>query len=247
MKKVIWILFVVLALIWTALAFAASGLARWTSDAIASERLAATTATVTRSVTKTITDASGQVTERVTQAVTQPVGEAVAGAVQQSIDATKGAVGAAVPAMPALPPLPPMPEWVNQWLGPQWVQSIKEWGVWAKAAAGVGAAQLSDAVGAAAPVANTTPAQASSSATEVVTQTTEAAANRVSTLAAQAGGSVAAVTPWLASIVGWLVPIVWIVWGVGLLLGFVVTLIAQLLLGRIFGSGPHNPTTRATP
>jgi hypothetical protein len=231
MKKVIWISFVVLALIWTALAFAASGLARWTSDAIASERLAQAAGqvvskaeTVTRSVTNTLTDASGQ--------LAQPVGAAIAGAAQQSVDAAKSAAavagataGAAAGAVAAsVPPMPPMPAWVDQLLGPEWVQSIKEWGAWAKAAAGVSGTY----------VANAAKSSTSSDAPQAAATTNQSAAST-------ATSSVAAVTPWLASLVGWLVPIVWIIWGIGLLIGFVVTLIAQGLIGRFFGGGSRHP------
>ncbi|MFM7460415.1 MAG: hypothetical protein ACKO15_06205, partial [Burkholderiales bacterium] len=73
MKNIIWIVFIVLALIWTALALAASGLAGWMSDTIASGRMTQATRQVAqasevvkRSVTQTLTDTSAKVTERVT-------------------------------------------------------------------------------------------------------------------------------------------------------------------------------------
>ena len=123
MKKAIWISFVTIALIWTALAWVASGLARWTSDAITTERLAQATQqlaltaeTVTRSMTNTLTEASGQVTERVATEVTQPVSEAVAGVAQETVDPAKGAVamsgavGASETWPPPTPTMPPLPE-----------------------------------------------------------------------------------------------------------------------------------------
>jgi hypothetical protein len=226
MKKVIWISFVTIALIWTALAWVASGLARWTSDAITTERLAQATQqvaltaeTVTRSMTNTLTEASGQVTERVATEVTQPVSKAVAGVVQQTVDAAKGAVaisgavGASETGPLPTPTMPPLPEWVTQWLAPEWVQWIKEWGAWAKAATGAGGAQVAQGV-----------------------------ASQASSLTSQAGASAEAVTPWLASVVGWLVPIVWIIWGMGLMMIFVVTLIALWLVGQFHSGGPRNPS-----
>jgi hypothetical protein len=224
MKKVIWVLFVTIALIWTALAWVASGLAQWTSDAITTERLAQATQqvaltaeTVTRSMTNTLTEASGKVTERVATEVTQPASEAVAGVVQETVDAAKGAVaisgalGASETGLPPAPTMPPLPEWVTQWLAPEWVQWIKEWGAWAKAATGAGGAQVAQGV-----------------------------ASQASSLTSQAGASAEAVTPWLASAVGWLVPIVWIIWGMGLMMMFVVTLIALWLVGQFHGGGPRN-------
>lgn len=226
MKKVIWISFVTIALIWTALAWVASGLARWTSDAITTERLAQATQqvaltaeTVTRSMTNTLTEASGKVTERVATEVTQPLSEAVAGVVQETVDAAKsavamsGAVGAGKTGPPPTPTMPPLPEWVTQWLAPEWVQWIKEWGAWAKAAAGAGDAQVAQGV-----------------------------ASQASSLTSQAGASAEGVTPWLANVVGWLVPIVWIIWGMGLMMIFVVTLIALWLVGRFHGGGPRSPS-----
>ena len=121
-KKAIWILFVTLTLIWTGVAFLGVGLARWTSDAIASDRFAETTqyvALTSERVTQKLTDTTGRVTEQVTATVTQAVGEE-----QQPIDGSTGAVTAPVaPAdsAPILPPIPPLPEWVNQWLAPEMV------------------------------------------------------------------------------------------------------------------------------
>jgi hypothetical protein len=106
-----------------------------------------------------------------------------------------------------------LPEWVTQWLAPEWVQWIKEWGAWAKAATGAGGAQVAQGV-----------------------------ASQASSLTSQAGASAEAVTPWLASAVGWLVPIVWITWGMGLMMIFVVTLIALWLVGQFHGGGPRNPS-----
>jgi hypothetical protein len=104
--------------------------------------------------------------------------------------------------------MPPLPDWLTLWLAPEWVQSIKEWGAWAKAATGAGGAQVAQGV-----------------------------ASQASSFTSQAGASAEAVTPWLASVVGWLVPIVWIIWGIGLMMIFVVTLIALWLVGE-----PRNPS-----
>src|SRR5512137_1243242 len=95
MKKTIWILFVTLTLIWTGFAFLAAGLARWTSDAIASDRLAKTTqyvALTSERVTQKLTDATGRVTEQVTATVAQAVGGEAAGEEQQPMDGSPGAV-----------------------------------------------------------------------------------------------------------------------------------------------------------
>lgn len=255
MKKAIWILFVGLALLWTALAWAASGLARWTSDAIASERmaqaaqqLARKAESATRTVTTPLSDKSGNVADQATPIVTPPVGQAVADAVQKSIDAAKSARDAAIatlppvpplpalPALPALPPspplppLPPMPEWVGQLFGAEAVQSFKEWATWAKVAAGVTSQQM---VTAAQSATDTAAAQANATGAALTSAigTTSGVANTVNAAAVTA-------TPWLAGAIGWLVPIVWIIWGIGLLVGFVATLIAQWALGRFFGGRP---------
>jgi hypothetical protein len=42
--------------------------------------------------------------------------------------------------------------------------------------------------------------------------------------------------PWLAGIVGWLVPIVWVIWGIGLVVGLFLALIAQWGASRFIGS-----------
>ena len=225
MKKAIWTLFVTLTLIWTGFAFLAAGLARWTSDAIASDRLAETTryvALTTERVTQKLTDATGRATEQVTATVTKAVGEE-----QQPNDGSTGATtapatpSASVPILPPLPPLPPLPEWVNQWLAPEMVQSIEDWAVWAKSAANVGKAAVADAANASA-----------SAVPEVATQSTTMTGD------AAAKASKAADAPWLADVVGWLVPIVWVIWGIGLILGLLLTLIAQWGASRFIAAHP---------
>ena len=222
MKKAIWILFVTLTLIWTAFAFLAAGLARWTSDAIASDRFAETTQYMARTsekVTQKLTDTTGRLTEQVAATVTQAVGEE-----QRPIDGSTGAV--TVPAAPSasvpiMPPLPPLPEWVNQWLAPEMVQSIEDWAVWAKSAANAGKAAVADA-------ANASARAVPEVATQSTTMTGDAAAK----------ASKAADAPWLADVVGWLVPIVWVIWGIGLILGLLLTLIAQWGASRFIAAHP---------
>lgn len=233
MKKALWILFIVAALIWTAFAFAAAGLARWTSDAIA-----------------TGSDSSWtQTTKTVTTAVTAPVNEAVSSATA-ALNKLGARVSANVPPlstlppMPAMPPMPPVPAWVDQWLGPEWTQSLREWGAWAKTAAGVGAPAAANAPNA--PNAASTPsapttASAATTTSEAINNTaiavTETATVKAAQLAEQARASAVAASPWLASIVGWLVPIVWMLWGIGLLVGFVATLVLQWVVCRMSGGG----------
>lgn len=48
------------------------------------------------------------------------------------------------------------------------------------------------------------------------------------------------VLPWLGSALGWLVPFVWVLWGVGVLLMLVLAGGAHLLLGRL----PADPAPR---
>jgi hypothetical protein len=226
MKKAIWILFVTLTLIWTGFAFLSAGIARWTSDAIASDRFAETTqyvALTSERMTQKLTDATGRVTEQVTATVTQAVGEE-----QQPIDGSTGAVTA--PVAPAdgastLPPIPPLPEWVNQWLAPEMVQSIKEWGVWANSAVKAGKGAVADAANA---TARAVPEAARQATTQSTTITGDAAAQ----------SSKAVDAPWLADVVGWLVPIVWVIWGIGLILGLLLTLIAQWAAGRFVAAHP---------
>ncbi len=223
MKKAIWTLFVTLTLIWTGFAFLAAGLARWTSDAIASDRLAETTqyvALASERVTQKLTDATGRVTEQVTATVTQADGEE-----QQSIDGSTVAATAPTAPSASAPPLPPLPEWVNQWLDPEMVQSIKEWGVWAKSAANAGKVAVANAANESA---RAVPEAARQAATQSRTMTGD--------LAAQA--SKAADAPWLADVVGWLVPIVWVIWGIGLILGLLLTLIAQWGASRYIAAHP---------
>jgi hypothetical protein len=215
MKKAIWTLFVTLTLIWTGFAFLAAGIARWTSDAIASDRFAETTqyvALTSERVTQKLTDATGRATEQVTATMAQAVGEE-----QQSMDGSTGAATAPTApsaSAPVLPPLPPLPEWVNQWLNPEMVQSIKEWGVWAKSAANAGKAAVADAAN-----------ESARAVPEAGRQATNQSTTMTGDVAAKA--SKAADAPWLADVVGWLVPIVWVIWGIGLILSLLLTLIAQ--------------------
>ena len=211
MKKAIWILFVTVTLIWTGGAFLAAGLARWTADAIASDRLAETTRHVALS--------SERITEQVAATVTQAVGEA-----QQPIDGSTGAVTAPVASAdsaPILPPLPPLPEWVNQWLAPEMEQSIKEWALWAKTAAHAGKTAVADAANASA-----------RAVPEAASQSTTMAGD------AAAQASKAADAPWLADVLGWLVPIVWVIWGIGVILGLLLTLTAQWGVRRFIAAHP---------
>lgn len=223
MKKAIWIAFVTLTLIWTGGAFLAAGLARWTSDAIASDRFAETTqyvADTSERVTQRLTESSGRVTEQIVATVTQAVGEG-----QQQNDGSTGASAATSPGAPAAsaPVLPPLPEWANQWLTPEMVQSIKEWGAWAKSITNSGKTAVADV------------ADASASAVPgAASQSTPITGNAV------IQASKAADAPWLSEIVGWLVPIVWVIWGVGLILGLLLTLIAQWGFNRFFGNSPLN-------
>lgn len=244
MKKAIWTIFVILTLIWTAIAFCAAGLARWTSHAIASDRFAETTqyvALTTEKMTQKLTDATGRVAEQVTTAVTQAVGGEAAGE-NQSPD--NGSTGEAAPAASA-PTLPPLPEWVNQWLPPETVQSIKEWGAWAKSAANAGKAAVADAAKASARA-----APEASKETQAPTVEVEAAVEASQAVEAAAlppaethHKTVAADAPWLADIVGWLVPIVWVIWGIGLILGLLLALLAQWGASRWIGNPPLKPTS----
>jgi hypothetical protein len=85
-------------------------------------------------MTQKLTDATGRVVEQVATSVAQVVGEE-----QLPV---KG------PTAPAEPILPPLPEWVNQWLAPETVQSIKEWCVRANAATNAGQNAVADAANA---------------------------------------------------------------------------------------------------
>jgi hypothetical protein len=235
MKKALWILFIVAALIWTAFAFAAAGLARWTSDAIAVGPNSSWT----------------QTTKTVTTSVTAPVNEALnsATAALNTLGANVSANVPPLPAMPSMPPMPPMPPvpaWVDQWLGPEWTQSLREWGAWAKAAAGVSASQanIPSAANTASSAITTASAGAITSETlnNAATAATEAASTKAAQLAEQARASAAAASPLLASVVGWLVPIVWVLWGMGLLVGFLSTLVLQWALKRMSGGGGNSGT-----
>jgi hypothetical protein len=241
MKKAIWTLFVILTLIWTGFAFLAAGLARWTSDAIASELLGETTQSValaSEGVTQKLTDATGRVAEQVTTRVTQAVDrEAVAGP-QQPMDGSTGAATDPAAPAPGAPILPPLPEWVNQWLDPEMVQSIKEWGVWAKSAANVGKAAVANAANEsvrAVPEALNSDAAAQASQAVEATDIQSAETHNLTGVAE---------SPWLADVVGRLVPIVWFIWGIGLILGLLMTLIAQWGVNRLIGSSLLKPTSR---
>lgn len=219
MKKAIWILFVTLTLIWTGFAFLSAGIARWTSDAIASDRFAETTqhvALTSERLTQKLTDATGRAAEQVAKTMTQAVGDAAVSAEQLPVEG---------PTAPADPILPPLPEWTNQWLAPETVQSIKEWGVWANSAAKAGKGAVADAANASA---RAVPEAARQATTQSTIMTGEAAAQ----------SSKAADAPWLAVVVGWLVPIVWVIWGIGVILGLLLTLIAQWGVSRFVAVHP---------
>lgn len=224
MKKFLWILFVTFTLIWTAFAFLAAGLARWTSDGIASERFAETTQYMTLTserVAQKLTDSTGRVTEQVAATVKQTAGE---GQPQNEASTTANVATASNPT--SAPILPPLPEWAHQWLAPDMVQSIKEWGIWAKSAANASKTAVADAANASA---RALPEAASRS----TTITSDAAAQ----------ASKAADAPWLTDIIGWLVPIVWVIWGIGLILGLVLTLVAQWGANRFFGNLSLKPAS----
>lgn len=223
MKKAIWILFATLTLIWTGFAFLSAGIARWTSDAIASDRFAESTqyvALTSERMTQKLTDATGRVTEQVTATVTQAVGEE-----QQPIDGSTGAVTAPDAPTTSAPVLPPLPEWTNQWLSPETVHSIKEWGVWANSAAKAGKGAVADA-------ANSTARAVPEAARQATTQSTTMSGD------AAAQSSKALDAPWLTDVVGWLVPIVWIIWGIGVILALLLTLIAQWGVSRFIAAHP---------
>jgi hypothetical protein len=250
MKKAIWTLFVTLTLIWTAFAFLAAGLARWTSDAIASDLLAETTqyvANTSERVTQKLTDATGRVAERVTTTMTQAVGGETVGEQPTPMDGSTGAADAPVAPAPGSAILPPLPEWVNLWLAPEAVQSIKEWGAWAKSVATAGNAAVADAANESARV---TPEALDEAAAQSVAMAGGAAAQAAQAADAAALQSaethqktdVAGVT-WLSGVVGWLVPIVWVIWGIGLILGLLLTLIAQWAVSRFVGSSLLKPTS----
>jgi hypothetical protein len=79
----------------------------------------------------------------------------------------------------------------------------------------------------------------STTASDVLTQATQATQAAQATFNQTAASSVnataAAVAPWIASAASWLVVIVWIIWGIGMFVGLVATLIGQWLLGRFVG------------
>lgn len=219
MKKAIWILFVTLTLIWTGFAFLSAGIARWTSDAIASDRFAETTqyvALTSERMKQKVTDASVRAAEQVATTMTQAVGDAAVSAEKLPVEG---------PTASADPVLPPLPEWTNQWLPPETVHSIKEWGVWANSAAKAGKGAVADAANA---TARAVPEAARQATTQSTTMTGDAAAQ----------SSKAVDAPWLADVVGWLVPIVWVIWGIGLILGLLLTLIAQWGVSRYIAAHP---------
>jgi len=252
MKKAIWILFVTLTLVWTGFAFLAAGLASWTSDAIASDRFADTTqyvALTSGKVTQKLTDAAGRVTEQVTATVTQAVAGEAAGEEQQPVNDSTGAATAAPTTAASTPILPPLPEWVNQLLAPEMVQSIKEWGILANSAAHVGKAKVADAANASAAIpeaARQAAIQSTTMAGDAATQVSIAAETAKSTglQSAKTNNPIGvSVAPRLAAVVGWLVPIVWVIWGIGLILGLLLTLIAQWGVRRFLGSSPLKPVS----
>lgn len=166
-------------------------------------------------VTQKLTDATGRVVEQVATTVTQMVGEE-----QLPVERSTA---------PADPILPPLPEWVNDWLAPETVQSIEEWGVRASAAANAGKAAVADAANATAramPKANhQTPSTSMADDLDVEASQAIVAANLEADKTRNKSDGTDA--PWLAHVVGWLVPIVWVIWGVGLLLGLSLTLISK--------------------
>lgn len=204
MKKAIWIFFVTVMLIWTGFAVLAAGLARWTSDAIASERLAQTT----ESVTQKLADATGSVTQQVETAVRQVVD------VSTGLPATLNTPSAVVP------PLPPLPDWVNLLLDPEMVQSIKDWGVWAMHVAHAGKDALND----------TAEPSSETVAQPLIAEQNPNLLNSVTRSETESAGK-----PWLADLIGWLVPIVWVIWGIGFILFLSLTIIAQKLIHRFLG------------
>lgn len=140
MKKLLWILFVVAALIWTAMAFAAAGLARWTADVVASPPATVATNASTASTASTMV--------QTTQKTPVADGASAAGARQvnlgevasQQVTTTSKSTTTTTDLPPTpLPALPPMPAWVNEWLGAEWVTAIKEWTAWAQYASGISA------------------------------------------------------------------------------------------------------------
>jgi hypothetical protein len=118
---------------------------------------------------------------------------------------------------------------------------MQEWGAWAKAAAGASLAPNTSTVNppAAAPPAVAATNDALRNQAADLANTASAKATQ---LAEQTRASVVAAAPWLASIVGWLVPIVWVIWGIGLLVGFVATLVLQWGVGRLLGRTASMPS-----
>lgn len=243
MKTTIWTLFVTFTLIWTVLAFLAAGLARWTSDAIASDLWAETTqslAITSESVTRKFTDATARITEQVTTTVTQAAGSKTMDTNQQPVEAAKDGSSA-----PTAPILPPLPEWVNQWLPPETVRSIEEWGVWANSAANAGKTAMADAANASA---RALPKAVNQSKSTTNPGDLEVEASHAVEAADVPSPEIqnknnAADVPWLATLVGWLVPIVWVIWGTGLIFSLLLTLIAQWGAKRLLGSLPLKPAS----
>lgn len=238
MKRIIWSLFAALALIWTTFAFLAAGLARWTSDAIASDLWAETTQYVAQTserVTLKVTDATGRVAGQVATSLTRAVGDE-----QQSVDGSMGAATA-----PADPILPPLPDWVDDWLAPETVQSIEEWGVWANAAANAGQAAVADAANATAraipKVRN--PLQSTTMTGDLEVEASHPVESGDLESVETNHGTDVADAPWLADLVGWLVPIVWVIWGIGLILGILLTLVAQWGASQWLGNSALKPTS----
>lgn len=128
MKLVIWIIFGLIALVWTGGAFLASELTQWAGQALAS-------------------------------------GEAA------SLDKDMAQW--------------PVPHWVSLWIDPALIQALQSFVLWAFEA-------LRDAL------------------------------------------------PLLSSTVGWLVPLIWVLWGLGLLAMFVLAFGAHLLLSRLWPGRPRS-------
>jgi hypothetical protein len=278
MKKAVWALFAVFVIIWTALAWAAAGLAQWTADAVASDRVAhaaqqaamvtesatraaaASVAEITTQATNQAASALAQSTEAAKAAASQAARDATAAANQATRDATAAATNAAKAAAAAaatIPPPPPMPAWVSAWLPPELIQSVESWAAWVRSAAGTSAeitqlnlGKIAEEASASAAAAASTATAASGTALAGAKEATAAAeqalaesAQRAAAAAAGIGAAASATTPWIASIIGWLVPLVWVLWGVGLIAGLLVTLLARWFVGSL--SGPRSTPTGA--
>lgn len=250
MKAAIWILFVFLATAWTLLAWGVSGLAGWASEAIASERAAQAArplvqsgADAARAALNSLTQATEKAVDQANAAAaqagaaSQPAADAAALALQKSLEAAKTAADKAGEAMAKAPPLP---AWVDQWLGPEWAQWMKDQVKQSAAIAGSGSLAAQESTQAAIDAAAKALA-ASGDANEAARAATEAIKRSADSLSAQAGahaGALPTVAPWLGKAIGWLVPIVWVLWGIGLVVGLLVTIVLQWMVGLMFSRPP---------